>query len=187
MRFKTKLHQSTDINATGIVVPAKIVEALGAGKTPPINVAINGRYAFSGRVAVYGGDFLIGVAKEHRKKAGIKGGDNIEVEIKLDDVPREVTIAPNFSKRSQRRGARKPHSASSPTPRARRPCAKSRARRLKRRARGASPRSSTASAKRQSLFVRHPRERGKSDCRARTQRCLQWRALACATSPCRKR
>ena len=86
------------MNATGIVVPAKIVEALGAGKTPPVNVTINGKYTYRGRIAVMGGDYMVGVAKEHRDKAGIKGGDQIEVEITLDDAPREVVIPPELLK-----------------------------------------------------------------------------------------
>ena len=98
MKFKTKLHQVADMNATGIIVPAKIVEALEAGKKPPVNVTINGKYTYRGRIASMGGDYMIGVAKEHRDKAGIKGGDSIEVEVMLDDAPREVIIPPELAK-----------------------------------------------------------------------------------------
>ena len=97
-KFKTKLRQQSGMNATGIVVPAKIVEALGAGKKPPVNVTINGGYTYRGRVAVMGADYMIGVAKEHRDKAGIKGGDTIEVEITLDEAPREVVVPPDLAK-----------------------------------------------------------------------------------------
>ena len=50
-KFKTKLHQTEGLNATGVVVSAKIVEALGAGKKPPVNVTINGKYSYRGRVS----------------------------------------------------------------------------------------------------------------------------------------
>ena len=106
-KFRTKLHQVADMNATGIVVPARIVEALGAGKTPPVNVTINGKYSYRGRIASMGGDYLIGVAKEHRDKAGIKGGDSIEVEVTLDDAPREVVIPPELAKAlAKKKGAK---------------------------------------------------------------------------------
>jgi uncharacterized protein YdeI (YjbR/CyaY-like superfamily) len=39
-----------------------------------------------------GGKFMVGVPKEHREAAGIKGGDKIEVALDLDDGPREVEI-----------------------------------------------------------------------------------------------
>lgn len=97
-KFKTKLQQMEGMNATGIVVPAKIVEALGAGKKPPVNVMINGKYTYRGRIASMGGEYMIGVAKEHRDKAAIKGGDAIEVEITLDEAPREVAIPPELAK-----------------------------------------------------------------------------------------
>lgn len=106
-KFKTKLHQMEGMNATGIVVPAKIVEALGAGKKPPVNVTIDGEYTFRGRIAVMGGDYLIGVAAAHREKVGIKGGDAIEVEIALDEAPREVAIPPALAKAlAKKKGAK---------------------------------------------------------------------------------
>ena len=86
-KFKTKLNQVEGMNATGIVVPAKIVDSLNAGKKPAVTVKINGKYSYRERVAVMGGATMIGVAKEHRDKAGIKGGDAIEVEIALDEAP----------------------------------------------------------------------------------------------------
>ena len=41
MKFKTTLLQAGK-TATGIEVPAKIVESFGAGKKPPVRVTING-------------------------------------------------------------------------------------------------------------------------------------------------
>jgi hypothetical protein len=107
MKFKTKLHQAEGMNATGIVVPAKIVDALGAGKKPPVNVTINGKYSYRGRIAVMGGDYMIGIAKEHRDKAGIKGGDSVEVDLALDEAPREAVIPPELAKAlARKKGAK---------------------------------------------------------------------------------
>lgn len=44
------------------------------------------------------GTFMIGVSADVREKAGVKGGDNIDVEIELDTEPREVTLPPDFKK-----------------------------------------------------------------------------------------
>ena len=53
MKFRTKILQAGK-TATGIELPTKIVEALGAGKRPPIRVTING-YTYRSTVAVMGG------------------------------------------------------------------------------------------------------------------------------------
>jgi hypothetical protein len=45
-------------NRPVIEVPAGIVEALGAGKRPPVRATVNG-YTFRTTVAVYGGKFYV--------------------------------------------------------------------------------------------------------------------------------
>jgi hypothetical protein len=90
VRFKTTL-DSAGKNAAGFRVPPEIVEALGKGKRPPVVVTING-YSYRNTVAVYGDEFLIGVAQEHRAPAGVKPGDEIEVDLVLDTAPREVEV-----------------------------------------------------------------------------------------------
>lgn len=95
MRFKTTL-DSAGKNAAGFRVPPEIVEALGKGKRPPVVVTING-YSYRNTVAVYGDEFLIGVAQEHRAPAGVKPGDEIEVDLVLDTAPREVEVPADFA------------------------------------------------------------------------------------------
>jgi Bacteriocin-protection, YdeI or OmpD-Associated/Domain of unknown function (DUF1905) len=90
MRFTTTLELAGK-TATGFRVPADAVEALGKGKRPPVLVTING-YTYRNTVAVYGDEYLIGVAGEHREAAGIKAGDTIDVDLELDTVPREVDV-----------------------------------------------------------------------------------------------
>jgi len=89
-RFRTKL-LSAGKTATGMEIPAKVVEGLGAGKRPPVRVTING-YTYRNTVAVYGGKFLVGVSAENREKAGVAAGDMLDVELELDTAPREVTV-----------------------------------------------------------------------------------------------
>ena len=95
MRFRTTLLQDGK-TATGIQIPDEIVEALGRGKRPPVTVTING-YSYRNTVAVMGGVFMVGVSAEHRAGAGIKGGDEIDVDIELDTAPREVTVPADFA------------------------------------------------------------------------------------------
>ena len=90
MRFRTTLLQ-TGKTATGMVVPADVVEGLGAGKRPPVQVTING-FTYRSTIAVMGGVFMVGVNSENRAGAGVKGGDEVDVDIELDTKPRELAV-----------------------------------------------------------------------------------------------
>jgi len=94
MKFRTTILQA-DKNATGIQIPDEVVESLGAGKRPPVRVTING-YTYRNTVAVMGGVFMVGVSAEHRKGAGVAGGDEVDVDSELDTAPRVVTVPPDF-------------------------------------------------------------------------------------------
>jgi uncharacterized protein DUF1905/bacteriocin resistance YdeI/OmpD-like protein len=96
MRFRTTILQG-DKTATGIRVPAEVVEALGSGKRPKVKVTIRG-YTYRSSVAVMGGDYMIGVSAENRAGAGVAGGDEVDVDLELDTEPREVTVPPDFAK-----------------------------------------------------------------------------------------
>ena len=67
MRFQTTLLQ-TGPTATGMEVPDEVVEALRAGKRPPVLVTING-YTYRNTIAVMGGVYMVGVSAEHRAGA----------------------------------------------------------------------------------------------------------------------
>jgi hypothetical protein len=95
MRFKTTLELGGK-TATGFRVPAEVVESLGKGKRPPVLVTING-HTYRNTVAVYGDVYMLGVAAEHREAAGVKAGDDIEVDLELDTAPREVEMAADFA------------------------------------------------------------------------------------------
>jgi hypothetical protein len=77
--------------ATGMTVPDKVVEQLGAGKRPPVKVTI-GEYTYRSTVAAMGGRFMVGVAAEHRAAAGVAAGDIVEVRLELDTEPRTVAV-----------------------------------------------------------------------------------------------
>lgn len=77
--------------ATGVPVPAAVVESLGKGKRVPVVVTING-YSYRTTVSWYGGEFVVPLAAEHRAAAGVTAGEEIEVDMVLDSAPREVEL-----------------------------------------------------------------------------------------------
>jgi Bacteriocin-protection, YdeI or OmpD-Associated/Domain of unknown function (DUF1905) len=95
VRFRTRIQQSGR-TATGIQVPEEVIEALGSGKRPAVKVTING-YTYRSTVAVMGGVYMIGVSAENRAGAGVAGGDEVDVDIDLDTVPREVSVPTDFA------------------------------------------------------------------------------------------
>ncbi len=95
MKFHTTLLQSGK-TAVGIQVPNEVVEALGAGKRPPVRVTING-YTYRNTIAVMGGVFMVGVSSENREKANVAGGEEVDVDIELDTQPREISVPADLS------------------------------------------------------------------------------------------
>jgi hypothetical protein len=94
-RFRTTIVRSGK-TATGIEVPAKIVASLGESRRPPVRVTING-HTYRSTIAVMGGVFMVGVSAENRERAGVAGGDEVDVELDLDTAPREVTVPADFA------------------------------------------------------------------------------------------
>jgi hypothetical protein len=90
MRFQATLLLAGK-TATGIEVPAEVIDALGAGKKPPVRVKLGG-YAYRSTVAPRGDRFLVGVSAEHRAGAGVAAGDVVDVELELDTEPREISV-----------------------------------------------------------------------------------------------
>lgn len=88
--FQTTLIQAGK-TATGIEVPAEIVESLGHSKKPAVKVKLND-YEYRSTIAVMGGKFLIAVSAEHRTGAKINGGDRITVSLELDTELRILEI-----------------------------------------------------------------------------------------------
>ena len=94
MRFRATL-ETEGKTATGINVPAEVVDALGAGKRPRVTVTING-HTYRSSVAVLGGRYMLGVSAENRAAAGVEGGQEVDVDLELDTAPREVTVPPEL-------------------------------------------------------------------------------------------
>jgi len=88
VRFRTTVLQSGP-TATGIPIPEPVLEALGAGRKPAVNVTVNG-YTYRSTVATIDGRPMVGLNAEHRAASGVRGGDEVEVELELDTAPRTV-------------------------------------------------------------------------------------------------
>lgn len=82
--------------ATGIEVPAKVVDALGSGKRPRVTVTI-GSHSYRTTVAPMGGRFMVPLSAENRGLAGVAAGDRVKVGIELDTAPRVVEVPADFA------------------------------------------------------------------------------------------
>jgi hypothetical protein len=95
MRFHTTILQGGK-TAAGIEIPPEVVEALGAGKRPPVRVTLNG-YGYRSTIAIVNGAYMVGVSNEHRAASGLAGGDEVDVDIELDTEPRVVSVPDDFA------------------------------------------------------------------------------------------
>lgn len=93
MRLTTTIVQ--DGNTTGIEVPPEVIDALGAGKRPPVTVTLNG-YSYRSTVAVMGGRFMISLSAANRAAAGVNGGEQHDISLELDTAPRTVELPAEF-------------------------------------------------------------------------------------------
>lgn len=100
MRFRAKVLLAGK-TATGVEVPAKVVEGLGSTKRPLVKVTINS-YRYRSAIAPMGGTFMLGISDEVRKAAGVAAGDTIDVDVELDTQPREVNVPPELAKALQK-------------------------------------------------------------------------------------
>lgn len=93
--FNTTIFQEG--NNTGIEVPEAVVEKLGAGKRPAVNVSLNG-FNYRSTIAVMGGKFLIPLSADRRSQAHVKGGDKMDITLTLDTEPRQLDLPEDFTK-----------------------------------------------------------------------------------------
>jgi hypothetical protein len=77
--------------ATGIRVPEEVVTGLGSHRRPPVRVTV-GAHSYRTTVAPMGGAYFVPLSAENRNLAGVAAGDQVDVDIELDTVPREVTV-----------------------------------------------------------------------------------------------
>jgi hypothetical protein len=91
-----KVHSTVELGgktATGIQVPADVVEALAGGKRPAVTVTV-GSHTYRTTVAPMAGKYYLPLSRENREAAGVEAEDDVDVEIDLDTEPR-VMEAPD--------------------------------------------------------------------------------------------
>jgi hypothetical protein len=96
MRFRAKVLLAGK-TATGVEVPAKVVDGLGSTKRPLVSVTING-YTYRSAIAPMGGVYMLGISEDVRNNAHVKGGDTVDVDVVLDTKPREVEVPAELAK-----------------------------------------------------------------------------------------
>lgn len=87
--------------STGIRVSEEIVQALGKSRKPPVKVTVNG-HTWRSSIAFMRGEFWLGISAENREAAGVKAGDEIEVEVEPDTEPRELEIPADVAEALER-------------------------------------------------------------------------------------
>lgn len=83
-------------NNTGIVVPPEALDALGAGKRPPVDVEVNG-HRFRTTIGAMKGQSLISVSAALRRETGLSAGDALRVTLTLNTSEREVDVPDDLS------------------------------------------------------------------------------------------
>ena len=90
MKFRAELERAGK-TATGITVPAEVIDALGEGRRPAVAVTLNG-HAYRTTVGVMAGVAKIPVSAAVREAAGIAAGEMVDVGIAADRAPRTVEV-----------------------------------------------------------------------------------------------
>ncbi len=93
MRFRSVVEPHEPMR--GLAVPADVVERLeraGGGKRPRITVTING-HTWHTRLAIMRGRHLIGFSNANRAATAAEVGDEVVIDITLDESP-ELVEAP---------------------------------------------------------------------------------------------
>jgi Bacteriocin-protection, YdeI or OmpD-Associated/Domain of unknown function (DUF1905) len=94
-RFRAKLGGAEGERPL-VELPFDAKATFGKGRAP-VRGRVNGA-DFRTTVAAYGGRSYVGFNTALRERAGIAMGDDVEVELELDDAPREVELPPELER-----------------------------------------------------------------------------------------
>jgi bifunctional DNA-binding transcriptional regulator/antitoxin component of YhaV-PrlF toxin-antitoxin module len=89
-RFRATLSESGRGGGRWVEVPFDGREVFGEARAP-VHGTVNGT-PFRGRLSVYGGVTYLGLRREIREAAEIDVGDELDILLERDDVPREVVV-----------------------------------------------------------------------------------------------
>jgi hypothetical protein len=83
-------HFTATLEERWVVVPLDAKARWGEAR-PPVAGTLNG-VPFRGRLAVYGGETVLGFTKAFRAEVGVSVGDTVELVLDRDEAPREVEV-----------------------------------------------------------------------------------------------
>jgi Bacteriocin-protection, YdeI or OmpD-Associated/Domain of unknown function (DUF1905) len=69
-------------------VPFDVRAVFGQAR-PPVVISVDG-YSFRSTVAVYGGEYFIGIRRSHREAAGLSPRQEVSITLTRDDEPRVI-------------------------------------------------------------------------------------------------
>ena len=95
MKLRTTLEPRGPAAAV-LLTDEQVAEVGGGKKSFPVLVTVNG-HTLRLRLARMGGESMIGFSKAAREEAGVAPGDEVDVEIALDETPREVEVPPELA------------------------------------------------------------------------------------------
>ena len=87
---------STGKTAAGVEVPEALVTTLGSGRHPKVRVTVRG-YTFRSSIGSMGGRFMLPMTADTRERAGVSPGDEVELDIEVDNEPRAVEVPPELA------------------------------------------------------------------------------------------
>jgi hypothetical protein len=111
--FHTRILK-TGKNTAGIQVPEDVLTSLGAGKRPLVVVSVK-KYTYRSAVAVMGGKYMIALSADNRQAAGVQGGEEADVTIRLDIEPRTVGVPKDLKAALAKAGALEAFATSAPS------------------------------------------------------------------------
>ena len=97
MRFSATIEQGGK-TATGIPVPDEVVDGLGGGRRPAVQVGLIApadpavAYAYRTTVGQLAGRSMLPFSAEHRAASGVAAGDEVVVDLERDTAPREQPV-----------------------------------------------------------------------------------------------
>ena len=113
MRFETTLLLVG--KNTGIDVPPDVLEQLGGGKRPLVNVTVNDSYSYRSAIAPMAGRHLIAFSSDKRAATGLSGGETITVDLTLDTEPRTYDVPDDLAEALAAAGVRDAFDALAPS------------------------------------------------------------------------
>lgn len=104
MRIITTVEASGG-TTTGLPIPEDVALAFGRGRKFPVRVTLGG-HTYASSLGFYRGQFVISLSAANREAAGVSAGDEVEIEVEVDDAPRTVDVPADLASALGAAGAR---------------------------------------------------------------------------------